>query len=102
MVRQMRKLRRLLKKNNFMFREEQVSYTEIIYWDRFKVHLFNNENDKIRTISIVNGFGSYGGYDINNPKNKGLIEVLIKDKDEEYGNLTAKEVIKILKKERGF
>lgn len=103
MVREMRKLRRLLKKNHFIFREENTNYNNnIIYWDQFYIHIFNNENDKIKNIIVTNGFGSEGGYDIVNHHNKGLLEIFIKDKDKNYGNLKAREVIKILKEERGF
>ena len=45
--------------------------------------------------SVINGYGSYGGYDPIDGKNEGLLELLIGDAagNEPIGNLTADDVL---------
>lgn len=46
--------------------------------------------------SVINGFGSFGGYDGFDKENKNLLEIMLPNK-ELKGYLTADEVIEILK-----
>lgn len=46
-------------------------------------------------VSVINGYGSYGGINIINGKNLGLLEVMIGN-DEPVGNLTCDEAIKYI------
>lgn len=46
--------------------------------------------------SVINGFGTYGGYDTMLPESEGLLEVMVNGK-EPSGFLTADTVIKMVK-----
>jgi hypothetical protein len=52
-----------------------------------------------RKISVINGFGTYGGihtmYD-DYPNNHGLLEIMVDGMDDVIGNLTSDDVIKII------
>ena len=48
-------------------------------------------------ISVINGYGTYGGYEPFTDKNYGCLEMMI-DENEPLGWLSAKEVIKKLEK----
>ena len=53
--------------------------------------------------SVINGFGSYGGYDPMRKSNQGLLELMpdLDNMSEPIGHLTAEEVIDIcFKKEK--
>ena len=49
-------------------------------------------------VSVINGYGTYGGYSVFEHSNKGLLEVMsgILNDGEPIGFLTADELIKIL------
>lgn len=52
-----------------------------------------------RKISVVNGFGTYGGIHLmygDYPKNHGLLEIMVDGMDDVIGNLTSDDVIKII------
>lgn len=61
-----------------------------VYIDR--IHF--DYNDK--HYSVINGYGTYGGYGINSNKNEGLLEMMI-DSNAPEGYLTADKVIEKLK-----
>ena len=48
--------------------------------------------------SVINGYGSYGGFDTFSPKNKGLLELMTNEVNggEPVGYLTADEVIRYM------
>ena len=47
-------------------------------------------------VSVINGFGSYGGYYLYEKDNKGLLEVMVNNNNEPIGYLTHQGVIEIL------
>ena len=55
---------------------------------------FNIMGDKV---SVINGYGSYGGIDLITNNNQGLLEMMCNWIPDVTGYLTADEVIKILK-----
>lgn len=54
---------------------------------------------KEKQISVINGFGTYGGihpmYD-DYPNNRGLLEIMVRGMDDVIGDLTSDDVIKII------
>ena len=100
-TRQLRKLKKLLNKNGFTYREEQ-NQIGMFGIDLVKIDLIHKNKEDFNTISIANGFGTKGGYDLDtNFKNQGLLEIYNFDTEEIIGNLKAKDALKYLKKERG-
>ena len=53
------------------------------------------EKNKQTPVSVINGYGTYGGYSSVRPTNAGLLEMRIGE-SEPIGSLTANEVIKYL------
>lgn len=52
-----------------------------------------------RKISVINGFGTYGGIHTmygDYPNNHGLLEIMVDGMDDVIGNLTSDDVIKII------
>ena len=60
-VRQYKKLRRLLRKNHFIFYEEMNTLGDRGI-DLIKVQIINPDKSDFNTISIANGFCTEGGY----------------------------------------
>ena len=100
-TRQLRKLKKILNKNDFIYHEEQAQIG-MFRIDLIKVYFIDNDRQISNTFSIANGFGTEGGYDLDtNFKNQGLLEVYKLDTRYVKGYLTAKDVLEYLKKERG-
>ena len=99
-VRQYKKLRRLLRKNHFIFYEEMNTLGDRGI-DLIKVQIINPDKSDFNTISIANGFCTEGGYNDENPNNQGLLELYNHDTQELKGYLKAKDVLEYLNKERG-
>jgi hypothetical protein len=69
--------------------------------DLIKVQIINPDKSDFNTISIANGFCTEGGYNDENPKNQGLLELYNHNTQELKGYLKAKDVLEYLNKERG-
>ena len=81
---------------------KELDRLEIKWWDDSQ----NNYRPMDRTKfeinghqwSVINGYGSYGGYDSLEPLNKGLLELMTTcvNDGEPVGYLTAKEIIEMI------
>lgn len=91
MVGEMIKFRNLLDQHNIAWHDASTRFADF-YIDR--VHL-EYRNYKF---SVINGFGTYGGYITDESKNKGLLELMSNaiNGGEPVGELTAEEAIKIV------
>ena len=94
MVEEMIKLRKVLDNSNIEWEDKSEKWKleqgGSLGIDR--TH-FNYKGQKI---SVINGFGTYGGYTFGN-ENKGLLELSMNGR-EPIGNLTAREVVDELKR----
>lgn len=96
---EMKKLRQMLDEKNIPWHDASDVMSESKDWPMWicRTH-FEYEGVKI---SVVNGFGTYGGWYGANPgmtedKNMGLLEIMIED-NEPVGWLKAEDIMKILR-----
>lgn len=95
---EMKKLRKMLDEKNISWHDASEIMSEIKEWPMWicRTHF----EYKGMEISVINGFGTYGGWDGANPgmtedKNMGLLEIMIED-NEPVGWLKAEDIMEIL------
>lgn len=86
-VEEMKKFRELLDQNKIEWIDDSEAMDTELYICR--THPKNHKR-----WSVVNGFGTYGGYSMWEKKNEGLLEVMIDD--EILGYCKAKEAYKLV------
>ena len=99
---EMQKLRTELDKMGveWIDRSEEWQAADFIDWSIFKnygicrTHFDYNG----KHYSVINGYGSLGGYDEFDKENKNLLEIMFPNEDVK-GYLTAKDVLKIIKED---
>ncbi len=94
---EMKKLRNWLDQNNIPWVDFSEDYGMVGKMSMFicRTH-FNADN---HMVSVVNGFGTYGGFSDLEMSNKGLLEVMsdLLNDGEPVGYLTADELIEMLR-----
>lgn len=86
---QMSKLRQMLNEKGVHWEDHsQESENFWICRTRFK--------HKGVEVSVINGFGTYGGFNIVNPNNMGLLEMWIQSESNPEGFLSAKQIMEKL------
>ena len=106
MCNEMEKLRKQLDKRNIPWEDKSTICPEehIALQIRFGVEPNYADTTVYRThfsykntsFSVVNGYGTYGGYDPDEGKNKGLLEVAAGTEGEIKGWLTAEQVMDLI------
>lgn len=89
---EMKKLRKWLDKEGIEWEDN----TEKNYCSGWMVRTYFTYKDNF--VSVVNGYGSYGGFSSFHPKNEDLLEMMVSE-NEPIGRLTADQVITYLEKQ---
>lgn len=92
MVEEMTKLRKLLTEQGIEWHDSSTPPEYTIQIDR------THFDYKGYAWSVINGFGSYGGYSFRSEKNEGLLELMSNavNGGEPVGYLTAEEAMKLI------
>lgn len=90
-VEEMKKLRGYLDEHKIQWTD--ASSQNCSFW-MCRTHFILRKNHW----SVINGFGSYGGFSTFSPKNEGLLELMTSEVNggEPVGHLTADEVIRYM------
>ena len=95
---EMQKLRKMLEKKEIEWHDNSEVMSESKEWPMWICRTFFEY--KGLKFSVINGFGTYGGWDGANPgttedENMGLLEIMIGD-NEPVGWLKAEDIMEIL------
>lgn len=88
---EMQKLRDWLDENNIDWEDASEDFVEDKEHSFWMCRTWFRINGK--RISVINGYGSYGGADVFHGENKGLLEAMGLIGDDVIGYMTADEVI---------
>ena len=103
---EMKKLRKLLTEKGIEWHDESTIYTEdfigmikstMPYFVDNSIYRTHFDIDGIH-YSVINGFGTYGGFDLIERKNYGLLECMIDD-NEPVGWLSANNIMDMISKQ---
>lgn len=92
---EMQKLRDWLDENNIEWEDASEEFDEDKEYSFWMCRTWFKINRK--RISVINGFGSYGGVDVLGGENEGLLEVMGLIGNDVVGHMTAEEVIAAIK-----
>lgn len=87
MCEEMIKLRKWLDEHGIEWRDDSYTYDDDFFIHRTKFTVGD------RDFSVINGRGTYGGFNSMSSYNQGLLEMWINEKGEPTGFLTAEDVI---------